>query len=566
MTYSLWGLLLATILTTSCLPDSVSVILFANKEIRSVQLKLNNPSDWLYPGGLRYVGVVEIEVISDSVLELRSGHGELLAYADSVEVSNAEFLAPKQVRYDGRISITIKDGDISVVNTVPTNSYLASTVASESNFDEIEVLKAQAVLSRTFVALHLGNHAPVADFCDLTHCMAYKGSDVVDSDVVYAVESTDGFVLRCGRSLTEPFFSSSNGGHTAVPSEVWGLSPSSDICYSFRTDPFSKTSENPHRKWATLLSLSEIGRLFDDEGRLVDVIVVERSVGGYAKRMELLFADGHRLTVSASDFATAVNRELGWNKVKSLMFRIVRTASDTITLIGSGLGHGVGLSQYGALELAHRGADFRKILHFYFNGSEIDRMSCTAHFQIFSDEQLDFRLGDALEAALADVRRVTCLNPVRRIVVIATSSVEEYQRITKVQWWKAAVTFNDTIVLQPIGVLERKGILWETLRREVFHALIFQNGLEMPVWLQEGLATLAFGHCGEPTGKLMHPNDVEKLLNSNKLDEFKKGWCEAAWLAMKLLGDRSICQFLESLRHSNGQKFRKFERSKGHEI
>jgi stage II sporulation protein D len=46
-----------------------------------------------------------------------------------------------------------------------------------------------------------------------------------------------------------------------------------------------------------------------------------------------------------------------------------------VVATGAGYGHGVGLCQWGALEMARRGRDFENILKHYFAGIEIRRAS-----------------------------------------------------------------------------------------------------------------------------------------------------------------------------------------------
>ncbi len=65
---------------------------------------------------------------------------------------------------------------------------------------------------------------------------------------------------------------------------------------------------------------------------------------------------------------------LGGAAIKSTLFD-VREQHGTIRFLGSGSGHGVGLSQWGALALARDGSSWQEILAHYYPGSEILRAS-----------------------------------------------------------------------------------------------------------------------------------------------------------------------------------------------
>jgi SpoIID/LytB domain protein len=88
-------------------------------------------------------------------------------------------------------------------------------------------------------------------------------------------------------------------------------------------------------------------------------------------RVRVSFDNGHR-DFSAEEFHVLAGRALGWGVVKSPFYRIER-ASDGYTVSGRGLGHGVGLCQWGAAGMARAGKNFRQILAHYFPGSSVAR-------------------------------------------------------------------------------------------------------------------------------------------------------------------------------------------------
>jgi stage II sporulation protein D len=65
-----------------------------------------------------------------------------------------------------------------------------------------------------------------------------------------------------------------------------------------------------------------------------------------------------------------MGRAFGWGKFKSARFW-VETGGKRVVFHGRGLGHGVGMCQYGALGMAKAGKDYRVILEHYYPGTEL---------------------------------------------------------------------------------------------------------------------------------------------------------------------------------------------------
>jgi len=91
---------------------------------------------------------------------------------------------------------------------------------------------------------------------------------------------------------------------------------------------------------------------------------------GWVRSLVLNLAGGGESEVSGEWFHLALGRQLGWNTFKSANFSVARSG-DHWLFSGRGLGHGVGLCQFGAVQLARQGSDFRRIALFYFPGTEI---------------------------------------------------------------------------------------------------------------------------------------------------------------------------------------------------
>ncbi len=71
-----------------------------------------------------------------------------------------------------------------------------------------------------------------------------------------------------------------------------------------------------------------------------------------------------------------LRRILGGRGLRSTLFDI-REAEGQVRFLGSGSGHGVGLSQWGARELARQGKTYREILSHYYSGTNFERLGGT---------------------------------------------------------------------------------------------------------------------------------------------------------------------------------------------
>ena len=99
----------------------------------------------------------------------------------------------------------------------------------------------------------------------------------------------------------------------------------------------------------------------------------DRSRDGRVQSIELIRRNRTARVIPSNEFRLLVNRHFGNTSLKSTLFD-VRRDGEQYVFEGHGFGHGVGLSQYGALEMSRRGASYRDILAFYFTGVEVQLM------------------------------------------------------------------------------------------------------------------------------------------------------------------------------------------------
>jgi len=248
--------------------------------------------------------------------------------------------------------------------------YVASVVASEYPFSEIEGIKAQAVLARTYAARRQDTERAY-DVDDHTGSQVYKGIEVVTDRARQAALETASERLYYGDVLADAVYSSSSGGHTADNETVWNGTP---LPY-LRGVPDPYDAGAPDHQWTTRASIRQVHDALSSRygGRVRGLTVTERSLEGRIVRIELA---GSR-EISGSQFRSAVNATLGYRTVRSTHVEIDRSGDDYV-FTGRGFGHGVGMSQYGARGQAREGRSYREILAYYFQGTSVERAPSAA--------------------------------------------------------------------------------------------------------------------------------------------------------------------------------------------
>jgi len=300
----------------------------------------------------------ELEVSSDentrqaSVVTLAVPPGSLM----SVRIRETER------RFGARLQVTARNGRLFFLQELPVESYVAGVLASEMPADfPFEAKKAQAVLIRSYAISHRGRHAAEGyDFCDTTHCQAYAGQSSNSEE--NAAESTRGRILSFRGAAIAALYHSTCGGHTSPNQKVFGGQP---LPYLQGVDDQSYCSASSHYEWQSTLSREDLGLALGFP--VTTLRAEERESGG---RWFVLSIDGRSMKVM--DFLSEVGQRSGWNRLKSNWFE-VKESDASLQFTGRGLGHGVGLCQWGARGMAELGKKYPEILRHYFPKTRLER-------------------------------------------------------------------------------------------------------------------------------------------------------------------------------------------------
>jgi stage II sporulation protein D (peptidoglycan lytic transglycosylase) len=277
------------------------------------------------------------------------------------------------VRVDGRafpgsVRVAARGARVlDVVNLVPLEPYVASAIASETPADwPLEALKAQAVVARSY-ALHERERRSSEPF-DLEASVISQryGVSRVPETAAAAARATAGEYLAYGGEPILAAFHSSSGGVTASAEEVWGEA------VPYLRSVSSPDDAAPDYFWSYEISLADLRAALTEAGyapgSLSDVRVTDRSESGRVERIQL-----GAVLLSGRD----LRELLGGRALRSALFD-ARVEDGRVRFLGSGSGHGVGLCQWGASELARRGSSYRGILSHYYPGSDLRRVRASS--------------------------------------------------------------------------------------------------------------------------------------------------------------------------------------------
>ena len=261
--------------------------------------------------------------------------------------------------YGGAISFRVNNKKLDIVNRVDMDEYLKGVLPKEmSPSFPMESLKAQALCSRSFAINNYNKFIKNGyNLDDTTRSQVYYGKDVEEKTTNKAVEETIGQVIKYDGKVAETIFCASSGGYTVASSEAWGGN----------SVPYLISKEDPYsvHPWKYELKNSDLKKL-----NLSDVFSVSLDYNNSNRVNNLTFSTSKGdVKIKATDFRQKIGNKI----IKSTLFD-VNVIGNKVFVSGKGYGHGVGMSQYGAVEMAKKGSNYKDIIEFYFPGTNIEKI------------------------------------------------------------------------------------------------------------------------------------------------------------------------------------------------
>lgn len=347
----------------------------------NVPVKVVFQNGYLYVDGKR----------SDGNVQFRPAGSNALVYVDN----NA---------YRGHISIikSPRRWGMTIINEVPMEYYLYGVVGKEASPSwTVEALKAQAVAARTYAIMHKGYFGKNGfDMTDDTSSQTYGGVMAEYPSVRQAVDATRGEILTYNGKPIDALFSTTGGGYTENSENVWG-----DFRPYLR-GVYDESDKMPGYRWQATTTPADLSYKLSAAGKGVGTVqsiilsplqkrpitAADRGISGRVKSMVIQGNRG-RVVVTGNAFQQIFG-------LKSTLFDIYQegplpqdidlykpkrgntlsiSSGKPLYIVGYGWGHGLGMSQWGAQQMAQedRGKTrdfYRKILSHYYSNTKLEKL------------------------------------------------------------------------------------------------------------------------------------------------------------------------------------------------
>ncbi len=333
--------------------------------------------------------------------------------------------------YRGGLDFKRVNGKNVITNVVFLNNYLYGVISREMSPSwHIEALKAQAVCARNYAINNLNKHKEYGfDLCNTVCCQAYAGTRF-ETDKSYApVDETSNQILTYNSKPAELYYSSSMGSRTEDVKNVWG----SSVPYLVSVDnSYEDTKGVTNGIWSGTITSDEATTIMRnkgyDVGTVTNIEALEYTENGRVLKLKVTGSLGSKIfereaartifnTVTKSQAYTVKGNGEGTKTVPSIYitdgknnssfkinelvilsskgrstlknsdlfitdgtsqkkYNIKTSTGNGVNTVfqfeGTGWGHSVGMSQYGAKGMAEAGFSHVDILLHYFPGTNLE--------------------------------------------------------------------------------------------------------------------------------------------------------------------------------------------------
>lgn len=280
--------------------------------------------------------------------------------------------------FTDNLEISAEGARLRIVNKVDMNNYLAGVIESEGGGGQhMEYYKVQALMSRTYAFQNRERHKKEGfELCDNVHCQAYNNMLKHTPSIKKAVVETNGEVIvdQKGNMLTT-YFSANCGGETCDAAHVWNNTVS--YCVAFKDTFCIRTKQATWTKYiekSSWLAYLEKEYGFDSSNESLNSLAFS-----FKQDQRKAFYIHPSLGIPLRDLRQQF-------KLKSTFFDVSLEGTQ-VKLSGRGFGHGVGLCQEGAMNMAKFGYSYRQIARYYFANVElVNHQQATFFNQNFVEE------------------------------------------------------------------------------------------------------------------------------------------------------------------------------------
>ena len=269
--------------------------------------------------------------------------------------------------------------------------YLCGVVPYEmGNSAQIEALKAQAVAARTYTLNKMNQRASgLYDVVDTTNDQVYYGNSESTANCTAAVQATKGIVLMNGSQLTSTWYTASNGGQTESAANCWGSSGYDYLVV--KDDPFDAANSlstvrsfTVYGEYGAAAQSSALKKLLESKVQSAIGNASIRRIEGVTPHTPKYASPSRVYTKMDFDLVVEVNGTEQkftvtcdiFGELESLMGLSINASQNELWTVtekdgnfviqSRRYGHGVGMSQRGAMRMGALGYTYDQILGFYY--------------------------------------------------------------------------------------------------------------------------------------------------------------------------------------------------------
>ena len=340
--------------------------------------------------------------------------------AKTITANNSTYMYIEGKPYRGNLEFTIfKSNELSVLNNLILEYYVYGVVALEIGSNSpMESLKAQAVVARTYALCQNKHQEYGFDVCATTCCQVYGGYNAENYRTNQATNETYGQVVTYAGKVVTPYYFSSSGGYTENSENVWVTSvpylkavvDAYDInriwSYSYTTAQMTDYMYKLGYRIGNVLkvtidSSSHTGRVLsmtvngstgsvtflksNVRNAFPDFLPSQMFVLGGQSTVKIANASG-AATTQALDYASIrgiyntsliTSKSIGVKTNSGIVTVSLVTddSNDKITVSGRGSGHGVGMAQWGAINMADAGYTYDQIIRYFYTGVKLESVT-----------------------------------------------------------------------------------------------------------------------------------------------------------------------------------------------
>ena len=297
--------------------------------------------------------------------------------------------------YRGSIELFKTAEGIVIINELKIEEYLYAVVPSEMPASyELEALKAQAVCARSYAYNQSRTYSYPeyqAHVDDSTSFQVYGNSKEQESTIMAVDETYGQKVWYNGQVATTYYYSTSCGKTTSI--EAWGkrLDKYTNYLQSVQLtndmgEPYEE--ELPWYRWTAAIPKETLEQLIElntgaELGKLQNITVKRRGAGEIVQVLEITGSE-NTITIETENKIRSVLGGKGYqiekqdgtvidsSKLLPSAFFTIENQAEQYIIHGGGYGHGIGMSQNGANEMAKEGMSYKEILQTFYTGVRIE--------------------------------------------------------------------------------------------------------------------------------------------------------------------------------------------------